>query len=451
MTRALALCGFLLVLTAITGARSAQTPTVRTTSTGVVIDVSVLNSTGQPVLDLRPDEFEVSEDGTPQQILSVRLVHAGTARVQESQASAKPGVANANPAPGGHSIAAAARLDSGDNTSSVTAILFDLLSPEARPLAQRAALAYVGTLTPPRDYAGVFVADVALKTFAPFTNDGERLRRAVGRLAATAPANLSAGAERATTTRVQGFDPRQAPTAGAESAGAFVSTAKVTALMDPSNDTNSEMLLLRLQLRMEEGFQRFASEYEGQTSIVGLKSVVDALSALPGRKSILYFTENLQVPSRMKPRFDALIGEANRASITVYPVDAAGLRVQSKEAEAGRAVAVAGAQGVGDLKRGTGPWTKDLENQEQIVSSRPVAVLGRLAKDTGGFVIENTNALAAGVARMQQERTTYYLIGYQPTNGVMDGRFRKISVKVTRPKVTVKARPGYAATPPSQR
>jgi Ca-activated chloride channel family protein len=72
-------------------------------------------------------------------------------------------------------------------------------------------------------------------------------------------------------------------------------------------------------------------------------------------------------------------------------------------------------------------------------------VLGRLAKETGGFLLDNTNNLAAGAARMQQERTTYYLLGYQPANTAADGKFRRVSVKVKRPRVTVKARPGYVA------
>jgi VWFA-related protein len=130
----------------------------------------------------------------------------------------------------------------------------------------------------------------------------------------------------------------------------------------------------------------------------------------------------------------------------VYPVDAAGLRLHSKEAELGRNVSVAGKRGLGDEKRdNTGAWTKELEAQEEMLNSRPGVVLGRLAKDTGGFLLENTNDLSAGVARMQQERTTYYLLAYQPTNAKLDGKFRKISVKVKRPKTTVRARPGYVA------
>lgn len=208
---------------------------------------------------------------------------------------------------------------------------------------------------------------------------------------------------------------------------------------------DSEKYLTQLALRMEEGYSRFLNEYEGDASLTGLRTTIAALAPLPGRKSIVYFTEELPITSRLKSRFDALIGEANRGNITIYPVDAAGLRIHSKELETAQGVKLSGDQGIGDARRSDGAWTKDLEQQEQNLSSRPAAVLGRLASETGGFMIDNTNDLGKGVARMQVERTTYYLLGYQPTNTAADGKFRKVSVKVRRGKYTVRARPGYAA------
>ncbi|HEX6465535.1 MAG TPA: VWA domain-containing protein, partial [Vicinamibacterales bacterium] len=237
---------------------------------------------------------------------------------------------------------------------------------------------------------------------------------------------------------------------GAESAGGgFGSIAerehRLVEMRRLGSQDPSEWLMYQIEMRMAEGYQRFLAEFDGEASLAGLRAVVSSFGALPGRKSILYFTEKLPIPDRQKAKFDALIGEANRANIVVYPVDAVGLRVQSKDAELSRNVAVAGAKGIGDESRGEGAWTKELEKQDEMLSSRPTAVLGRLAKETGGFLLENTNDLGAGVARMQQDRTTYYLLAYQPTNMKLDGTFRKVTVKVKRPKVTVRARPGYVA------
>ena len=196
---------------------------------------------------------------------------------------------------------------------------------------------------------------------------------------------------------------------------------------------------------MEEGYKQMLAELEGDAALASLQTAIKGLAIQPGRKSILYFTEALPITGRLKSHFDALIGEANRTNVTIYPVDAVGLRVHSKESEVARNVNLGGAQAIGDAQRERGAWTKDLEKQEETLSSRPAAALGRLASETGGFLIDNTNDLGRGVARMQVERTTYYLLGYQPTNPTQDGKFRKVTVKVKRGNYTVRARPGYVA------
>jgi VWFA-related protein len=431
-----------LALTAASAAAQSQAPVVKTTTTGVVIDVTALDKDGKPVADLQPADFDLTEDGVRQEIASVTFVRGG---VGESRSGRPPAQAAASDAP--VPVAGTTPPSSAVTPAmpSVTAILFDRLSPEVRPLAGRAALAYVSTLVPPRDYAGVFLADVALKTFQPFTSTQDTLRSAVARAVSTAPSNLTTKSESFGSSRIQNLDPNQSPTVGAEVAGGYINALDREKKLTEGAD--SEKLLRQMELRMTESYHQFLAESEGQASLAGLRAVVKGLSVLPGRKSILYFTEALTVTDRLKSRFDILIGEANRANVSVFTVDAVGLRVHSKEAELGRNVEVAGAQGVGDARRGDGPYTKDLERQEQMLTSRPSAVLGRLAKETGGFLLENTNDLGAGVARMQQERTTYYLLAYQPTNPAQDGKFRRVAVKVKRPKVTVKSRAGYLAGP----
>jgi VWFA-related protein len=434
-----------LALSAASASAQSQAPVVKTTTTGVVIDVTVLDKNGQSVTDLQPADFELTEDGVRQQIASVTFVRGGVVESRSGPSPTQTAASGVPATPAGATPPASAATPP---MPSVTAILFDRLSPEVRPLAGRAALEYVSTLVPPLDYAGVFLADIALKPFQPFTSVQDTLRSAVARAVSTAPSNLTTKSESFGSSRIQNLDPNQAPTVGAEAAGGYINALeREKGLTGGAGD--SEVMLRQMELRMTESYHQFLAESEGQASLAGLRAVVKGLSVLPGRKSILYFTEALTVTDRLKSRFDTLIGEANRANITVFTVDAAGLRVHSKEAELGRNVDIAGTQGVGDAKRGDGPYTKELERQEQMLTSRPGAVLGRLAKETGGFLLENTNDLGAGVARMQQERTTYYLLAYQPANP-LDGKFRRVTVKVKRPKVTVKGRPGYLAVAAQQ-
>lgn len=91
---------YALILSVLFAAASApfaqQAPITRTTTTGVLIDVTVVDGQGRPVLDLRPEEFELEEDGKRQQIAAVSLVHAGVSRaVGGAAAPAAP----ASPAP----------------------------------------------------------------------------------------------------------------------------------------------------------------------------------------------------------------------------------------------------------------------------------------------------------------------------------------------------------------
>jgi VWFA-related protein len=418
-------------------------PITRTTTTGVLIDVTVLDRKGQPVLDLRPEEFELSEEGKRQQITGVSLVHGGVSRAVAGTAVA---ATQPSPSPVSAPAADAARAADAvpDDTPSVTAIIFDRLTNDMRPLAHRAARAHVASMSSPRDYTGVFLADTSLRTFASFTNNTDDLRAAVDRLGVTPAANVSPEAERATYSLVQTvpIDPNQPVTASAESGAGWVNSAERQKHLESGGP---QAALLLMQLRMLETFRPLLEEFHGHASLAALRAVVGAMATLPGRKSILYFSEALPLTDAVKPKFEALIHEANRNNITFYAVDAAGLRVHSEEARVGRNVDVAGSQGIGDADRGSGAWTKDIERQSDLLSSRPAAVLGRLAKETGGFLIDNTNDLTSGFARMQQERTTYYLVGYQPTNTAADGKFRRVSVKVKRPRVIVSARPGYVA------
>ena len=57
----------------------------------------------------------------------------------------------------------------------------------------------------------------------------------------------------------------------------------------------------------------------------------------------------------------------------------------------------------------------------------------------------NTNNLRPAFERVGSDLRNYYLLGYTPANGVYDGRFRKIDVRVRRPGATVAARRGYFA------
>ena len=69
-----------------------------------------------------------------------------------------------------------------------------------------------------------------------------------------------------------------------------------------------------------------------------------------------------------------------------------------------------------------------------------------LAEDTDGLAIVNTKDIEENLKHMMTSTSDYYLLSYTPANTTIDGKFRRISVKVKRPNTHVRARPGYVAT-----
>ena len=72
--------------------------------------------------------------------------------------------------------------------------------------------------------------------------------------------------------------------------------------------------------------------------------------------------------------------------------------------------------------------------------------LRSLAEDTDGLAIVNSDHVDDSFQKMMASTSSYYLLSYTPTNTAIDGKFRRISVKVKRSNVHVRVRPGYVAT-----
>jgi hypothetical protein len=69
-----------------------------------------------------------------------------------------------------------------------------------------------------------------------------------------------------------------------------------------------------------------------------------------------------------------------------------------------------------------------------------------LAADTGGFLVDNSNNLRAGLRQMLKDTETYYVLAYEPTNTKRDGSFRRIEVRLPGLRdVKVRTRAGYFA------
>ena len=151
---------------------------------------------------------------------------------------------------------------------------------------------------------------------------------------------------------------------------------------------------------------------------------------------------------------------ANRANVAVHTIDARGLTSHKPvaltpmdsvldsftvdAAGPGSGATTPLAEANGGLAPVGGPMLKGFERREQQLFG---PILQRLADDTGGLAIDNTNDLGSGLVRVTEELRLYYEVVYAPANPVFDGRFRRTSVRVSRPGTRIRSRAGYFATP----
>ena len=130
------------------------------------------------------------------------------------------------------------------------------------------------------------------------------------------------------------------------------------------------------------------------------------------------FTQSLDMNRELQDVWDA----CNRSNTAIYSVDPRGL-------------AVGGFDITANISQQT--------SQQYLQTSQDT--LRELADNTDGRAIVNRNDLLAGMKQIVRDSSAYYLVGYNSTQAPTDGKFHEIKVRVKRPGVQVRARKGYWA------
>ena len=148
-----------------------------------------------------------------------------------------------------------------------------------------------------------------------------------------------------------------------------------------------------------------------------LQHAVSMLRGLTERKTLIYFGSGLRLNgSDNMAQHRATVNAANRANVTINPVDARGLTASAPLGNANQA----GPSGAG-LFTGGGGGRSDSGNDS----------LYALAKDTGGQAMFDSNDLSLGIVKAAQAASDYYIVGYYTANTATDGKLRRIRVTLT--------------------
>ncbi len=154
--------------------------------------------------------------------------------------------------------------------------------------------------------------------------------------------------------------------------------------------------------------------------LAALQTAAKMLGHLNEKKALLYFASGLQLNGiDNQAQLHATINAAIRAGVSFWPIDARGLVASGPLGDATKGPP----GGIGmytgaSAMASAGNFAKSQDN------------LWTIAADTGGKALLDNNDLAAGIVRAQKSVSSYYILGYYPTNEALNGKFRRIKISL---------------------
>ena len=385
--------------------QSTQQPTFRTGVQLVTTDVIVRDREGQFIADLTMDDFAVLEDGQPQEVASLLLVHGGrvfnvqappTAPVQEG--IVLPGTRPATDTPGRIFLLFVDDLH-----------LSALDTPHVRALLKQiaATLIHEGDLF-------AMVSTGLSTVMLDLTYDRALLESTFSRIKGNA---LSV------EDIIQSAQGREGP--GDLRYRAHVAFATAYDMVKQLEQVENRRKAV-IYVSSGYDFDPFREARRGNDSIFGYGSLPQVMDE-DGGNPFLTIAErgNRFADLDLTLELAELARAANRANASFYTIDPRGVA------------------GIMDAGRQIDPseWAAHLQKTQQT--------LRFLADATGGLAVVNQNDFESALKRIDAETSDYYVLGYYAANADPDRRIRQIEVTVNREDLTVRSRRWYSMDAPS--
>jgi VWFA-related protein len=303
------------------------------------------------------------------------------------------------------------RVEGGD-TRLVT-LVYNHLDLESRGLGRKASLDFLKNEFPANVFLSVLVLDDGVRVLQAFTRDRNLIMNAVERANSGTSAEIFADSERIETELNRG------------SVG----------------NPMAQIILNTLQ-----------NARGSRGAIPELIGIVSQQYRVPGRKSILFFSNGFGLPPGMEDAWKTLISTANRFNVAFYPIDSHGISTTNENSQSiSEMKDAAAASQLDTLTHGNNTITPTIAKSQDIPigsgKAKEVQTLAALAQSTGGFLIAND--FRNDLRRVSEDIANYYQLTYNPEIDRYDGSFRKIEVRSTRPNLRIQSRAGYLAVPVS--
>lgn len=377
---------------------------VKITTNLVQIDAVVTDREGMHVTDLRPDEVEMLENGKPQKITDFSYIKI--AQTAEA-AVTKPSEDNARTSIPGPPK----KLQREEVRRTIAIVIDDLrMSFDSVRFTKETLKKFLDEQVQPNDLIAIIRTAGGTGALQQFTADKQQLYTAVEKL-------------------------KWVPRIG-NSAQAFGQIRQETMQIGERNmlDNTNEL----------DDLNQMRKDVFSVGTLGALNYVINGLREMPGRKSIILFSDGLQMfnpsepsgSSRILNSLQLLLDQANRASVVINTMDVRGLVTFG-------------------LTAVDNTWNMNPADVEARLSQRRASFfnsqngLDYLAAQTGGLAIRNTNDMDGGVKRIMDDQAGYYLIGYRPDESTFDSvngrtKFHHVALKVKRSgKYSVRTRTGF--------
>ena len=361
----------------------------------VLVNVTVKDKNGKFVPGMRPEDFTILEDNKPQKIVSFDVENVDAVPAQDvAQAKPLPEAASGPASPAASATDLSAQFADQFKDRRLIVLFFDLsaMEPDEIDRAVTSAEKYVDAQMAPADLVSIVSLGSSLLVNQDFTTDHALLKKQLQAFSS----GSGQGFEEGTTGTTEGT-----PDTG-----------------QPFTADDTEYNIFNTDRRLE-----------------ALRSVAEKLSHVQQKKSLIYFSSGMnRTGIENQSELRAAVNAAVRSNLAIYTMDMRGLQalVAGGEAQNASLRGVSAYSGQATLNALNSNFT----TQETLVT---------LASDTGGRAFLDSNDFSKIFKGVQQDTSTYYLLGYHSTNLARDGRYRRIVVKSNVPGVKIDYRRGYYA------
>lgn len=377
------------------GAAAAQAPPTFSVGTRLVqVDAIVRDGHG-PVAGLTKDDFTLFDNGKPQKIavFSVR-----SARNPEVKAAPLPPGAVSN------------RVNRfGETPATATILLIDRQNTPVsdQPYANKKIVKFLQARGN-KDSIGIYILGNTLRVVQDLTDDPDRLDRAVKSLKPQDAKGL---------------------------------TADVT--LDKTGDAITDAMLARSL----EGLDDIVLQTKATSLKEALEAIARHLAKVPGRKNLVWvsgsfpiFVKRATYSLDFTPEMTAAGRALNDANVAIYPVDARGLMGALSPSSSVSSAETGGRRGC----EPGGPCIMPGPGRANEPSG--LDTMNTLASLTGGRAFYNTNGIEDSIAKAVEDAELTYTLGFYPAEESLDGKYHKLTVKVSRRGGSVHHRGGYLAS-----